>query len=447
MLAESEASNVMIDRFWEGPRSELGFLSRFAGQIRRVEVASEKIVDLSGLETLPNLEAVVIECSVETLDFRKLTRLRECLLAHPATLGNVQDCSSLAELALFGLRVTDLAALSSMSNLRRLHLHQLRQLTSLDGIQQLSLERVELVDLTRLRSVVPLAALRRLRSLSLTGCRRIADLPTIEALASLETLSIIGGPQIPTLQFLKRLTNLRELGIWNTHVNGEQVSLASLKQLRSLRTLKLISVGTKIHDIDALGSLTSLEILSLDRGPKLPSVRFLRTLKNLRELNISRTEIGDGDLHVLLELPRLQRIHGLSPHRKHYSHRLEDLDAVLQARHPDRPSGPQPDAMQEAVDRVFRRVAGNAQGPSSQIAALGDAIRDELIAHFGSWEDLYDAVATELKTVAKDGRLKNRFSQRISLAGHDITVVGTMVRGRASIEMIRFAGEDLPDSH
>jgi hypothetical protein len=301
---------------------------------------------------------------------------------------------------------------------------------------------LDMVDLTRLRSLDPATALRGLRALNVTGCRRIMDLPAIQSLQSLETLSIFGGPQMRSLQFLGGLTRLRELGIWNTQIGGE-ASLSSLKGLPHLRVLKLISVGTKVRDIQAVGQVPTLEVLFLDRGPPLPSLAFLQGLKSLRELAISRTEIGDGNLQVLLELPRLERIHRLSPHRKHYSHRLEELDPVLHARHPDRPSGPQPNTMQETVDRLLDRAAGDAQRSSSHMeSALADSIRKELIAHFGSWDDLFDAVASELKTVAKEKRFKDRFSECITLAGRDITVMGRMVRGRASIEMIRFTQDD-----
>lgn len=128
---------------------------------------------------------------------------------------------------------------------------------------------------------------------------------------------------------------MQELGFHNTAVAGRAASVEPVSRLVQLRQLRL-NGGAKslknLTDIELLGRLRALESLSLDRGPDLASLSFLRGLRRLTSLWIEKMVIKDGDLSVLIDLPRLEQAE-VYPHRKHYSHSTEQLQAFLGERH------------------------------------------------------------------------------------------------------------------
>ena len=179
-----------------------------------------------------------------------------------------------------------------------------------------------------LAELAPLGALRALRLASL---ERVATLDGIEALA-LEELE------------LARLTTPR--------------SVAPVARLGALRVLSL-SGARQLADLERVGEVGSLERLYIDRGPALASLAWMRGLERLRDAGFWRTRIRDGDLGVLLELPRLERVRALTPHLPHYSHTAEDLSALLRLVWPDTPM-----AAAEA-ERERRARSLTARGTSS----------------------------------------------------------------------------------
>jgi len=445
VLRESGVQRVLVDRSWEHRGTSLAFLGKFAEQIRCVEVSSQTVTDLSHLEALTHLEQLILECPVDSLDFTKLPELTKCVLAHPATLGNVHESRSLRDLALFDLKVADLAQVKGITQLRRLYLNHLASLATLGGIDALPLEEVHLIDLTRLRSIAPLTALRNVRAITVAGCRRVADFARVGELGSLERLTITSGPRLQSFQFLAGLGNLEELGIWNTPVEETGGSLASLQGLRKLRVLKLLSTKGRIIDVPVVGRIPSLEILFLDGAGELASLTFLRGLRLLREFALSRTEIGDGDLGVLLALPNLERVHSMSPQHSHYSHTLEQIDAALQARHPQRRPLADPNAG-EAISGVFDRLTARGvpreRDHTHALEIVAQQREAELVQQFGSWESLVDAVIDILIARREEKGLSDKFEEIITVAGKQVTVTGRMVRGKPRVEMIQFLTGD-----
>lgn len=331
VLRASGAARVVIDRFWEDRGTGLTFLTEAGSQIKSLSVAAEYVAGLSVVEGLTNVEELSLECASDGLDLGRLRRLRKCLLAHPASLETVAVCRTLEDLALFELRITDLAGLRPLRRLRRLHLNQLRRLVSLEGIEALPVRDVDLLYAGRLRSVAPLARLRRLTSLLIAGCKNVRDAGRIGEISSLRVLRILGGPLPASFTALGRLADLRELRIGTIHVDTHRRSVGGLTKLRHLQVLSLAGFRN-VSDVGRLGGIRTLEALYLDRGPTLRSLKFLSRLTRLRELGVARTRIVDGDFSCLLDLPRLDRVHTLRPHRAHYSHTAAALNAALAAR-------------------------------------------------------------------------------------------------------------------
>jgi hypothetical protein len=243
-------------------------------------------------------------------------------------------------LGLLGVRARDLTQLQPLTKLRRLHLNEMRSLVSIEGIEGLRLEDVALLYLSHLRSIEPLTHVATIRELEISNCRAIVDGELLGQLRSLEVLKIVKGPSFPSLEWLRGLSALRHFSGGDFSPTGAPVSLAPLSHLGQLRVLKLAGFKN-VQDIEELGHIHSLEVLSLDRGPDVRSLDFLRTLTALRHLAVRRTKILDGDLHVLFELPQLQRLHALTPYRKHYSHTEEEVDTALADRRPTREQYPE----------------------------------------------------------------------------------------------------------
>lgn len=66
--------------------------------------------------------------------------------------------------------------------------------------------------------------------------------------------------------------------------------------------------------MDRLGEARSLEVLHI-QNKSIPSVAFLKDLSALREVNLTDTNVLDGDLSPLLRIPKVHFVN-----RKHYSH-------------------------------------------------------------------------------------------------------------------------------
>ena len=189
-------------------------------------------------------------------------------------------------------------------------------------------------------------ACARVERISVADCDRRAKLP-VGALPSLQTLSVYWGQISDSLDSApKTLTQLRviegypyenlegipiagqleAIRLYAAHRLTSLGGLSSFRQLKSLRLLDcrrisdledLPSVsGTllelhfescpKVNTIGAVAGLHKLERLVLINCKEIESLQPLRELKQLEALSaFGSTVIADGDLSVLLELPKL----------------------------------------------------------------------------------------------------------------------------------------------
>lgn len=99
-------------------------------------------------------------------------------------------------------------------------------------------------------------------------------------------------------------------------------SLKCIDEISSVKkTLKALRIENcpKIEDFSVLGELKNLELLELSGSNEIPSLSFLKTMKNLKTFIFS-INVRDGDLSPCLDLSYVYS----EKNRKHYN--LKDVD-------------------------------------------------------------------------------------------------------------------------
>lgn len=146
------------------------------------------------------------------------------------------------------------------------------------------------------------------------------------------------------------LYNMRELVSIRLMSPSRLKSCDGVGNLPNLETLE-IDLATQLHNCDDIQAATSLEHLRLHTCRKLEAIDFVATLQNLKHLQFMNcdhirslsplrhlqrlvsvlfyesTNIEDGDLTPLLELPLLREV--AFKNRRHYSHTMSQLMAAI----------------------------------------------------------------------------------------------------------------------
>ena len=103
------------------------------------------------------------------------------------------------------------------------------------------------------------------------------------------------------------------------HYNRSLNDISALKNVKkTLRALRIENCP-KINDFSVLEELENLELLELSGNNELPSLSFLKTMKNLKTFIFSMN-VKDGDLYPCLNLSYAYS----EKNRKHYN--LKDMD-------------------------------------------------------------------------------------------------------------------------
>lgn len=216
------------------------------------------------------------------------------------------------------------------------------------------LDFLEYLDLwsSNIRDVIPLYSLPQLKGLSLNGVTAQIDFsrfPRLRELslgqwrersfrsvfdgANLEILSI-SGFRGSNLSSFSRLQNLESLALSNSPIS----SLTGIESIGQLIRLSLV-LTNKLEEIDrlpvrlrvlwverthslrrltALATAQSLRTLVLKECPRIESLKPIQRLPCLETVGLMQTtNVLDGDLGVLLSLPRLQ--HATFLDRNHYN--------------------------------------------------------------------------------------------------------------------------------
>lgn len=145
------------------------------------------------------------------------------------------------------------------------------------------------------------------------------DLRPLAGMTSLRALAL-KGPRLTTLEGVQDLAILEFLEI------GLARKLASLDGLEAQSELEWLELSTcrKVRDVSPVAALHRLRVLLLGDLGEIASIRPLSRLEKLERLFlIESTNVLDGDLFPLLDLPRLEHVDFLD--RPHYSHRSTDF--------------------------------------------------------------------------------------------------------------------------
>jgi len=156
-----------------------------------------------------------------------------------------------------------------------------------------------------------------------------------------KTNDLTGFPELPSLQKLTllqagmthlegagRLRNLRELEFYACRrlVSVEGIAALADSPLERLTLERCRQVA----DYRALASLRRLKSLALVTGADIPSLEFLSGCSRLEGFGFFETNVVDGDLTPLLRHPSLTFVGSLD--KRHYSHRVAEINQALTAR-------------------------------------------------------------------------------------------------------------------
>jgi hypothetical protein len=180
----------------------------------------------------------------------------------------------------------DISVLSELSRLQFLVV----------GAHRQSLDMAKLTDLRELRLAfnakdrLPLAAQSQLVTLALHYFKsKGRDLTGLGPYRALEILELNLG-NTERLMGIDRFKYCREL--WD--LSGLEKTPVSEVLLQSCK---------KIMNFEPLGSCENLSTLGINRGGVLENLAFLSGLKQLRDFRLTETDVRDGDLSILMQLP------------------------------------------------------------------------------------------------------------------------------------------------
>ena len=170
---------------------------------------------------------------------------------------------------------------------------------------------------------VYLPSLKTLRVWSLKD----KNLDCLKFFPDIEDLIVIQASHLENLHGLRHCLKLRKVDIGycpkleNTSgllscVNLIEVELTNLKRIKSL---------------DSIYQLTKLQRLIVKNVPSVKNISGMTKLKSLQHLAWIETEIEDGDLSPLLEMPNLAHCH-VRPNKKHYQPTATYLYDTIKAR-------------------------------------------------------------------------------------------------------------------
>jgi internalin A len=153
------------------------------------------------------------------------------------------------------------------------------------------------------RNLEPLSALKKLSELKLTS-KTLISLEGVAELPALEKLDLYRCTQLSAIDCLGNADTLRSV---------------------SFDTCK------KTRDIEALRHIHELRVARIDNCGPVASLSPVKGSVNLEELYfVESTNIEDGELELLLQLPRLRIVRFAN--RRHYSHTRSQIEAALKRR-------------------------------------------------------------------------------------------------------------------
>jgi Leucine-rich repeat (LRR) protein len=150
------------------------------------------------------------------------------------------------------------------------------------------------------------------------------DLSRFAALTSLRRLELGNGARLTSTTHLRDLQALTFLGLYH------QRALTSLVEVSELPHLAALDINTcrRLGALDSLAGAHGLKSLHVANCGDIESLAPLETLTGLETFYAwESTRVADGDLSVLLRLPRLRTVAMMS--RPEYRPPLQEIEARL----------------------------------------------------------------------------------------------------------------------
>jgi hypothetical protein len=233
-------------------------------------------------------------------------------------LGFLGDFAFLRGLEIIDRDIRDIAPIQRLPALQTLSI-QTSCDTPIDFAQFADLRRCRLIWRAGRESILDCKQLQGLHLESYSG----DDAAGLAGMTALNELMVTNSP-VRDISTLAELTQLTELGLINLRRLADLDPLAALAALERLE----IDGAKKIRDLEVLRGLTRLRVLYFCNVGEIPSIRVLAHLRDLEELYFwEDTRVRDGDLSVLLELPRLRKVAFRA--RRHYSHTPDAIEETI----------------------------------------------------------------------------------------------------------------------
>jgi len=187
---------------------------------------TEEITNLKLAEFVaanPNLTRLTrreIGTARQITDLRPLARLTKLTTLELHQAVNIKDLSplgrmpNLTSLVLTGLEVDNLSALSGLSKLTVLNISDARNVSDIAPISRLlGLQKANFSGCVKISDLTPFSSLTGLRSLDLSGCENVDDLAPLEKLTRTLTSVNLNGTRVSYLMPLARMRKLKTLDL------------------------------------------------------------------------------------------------------------------------------------------------------------------------------------------------------------------------------------------
>jgi Leucine-rich repeat (LRR) protein len=252
------------------------------------------------------------------------------------------------QLTALSIRVTDgdISFLRGLPELRGLVLNasEVHDLTILQELRHL--RTLTLNTLKKRRQPLDFRVFRALRFVSLYwgpgyeslfACRQLerlfvfgppdTDFSRFAAIDSLRRFEVSEGRKLRTTEGIERLPALEFLGLYY------QTGLETLAGVGDVQTLRELAIETckKLTTLDELAELNGLRTLKIANCGEIESLTPLAGLRELeRFFAWESTNITDGDLSMLMDLPSLHEVAMMS--RRHYRPTVREVERALAER-------------------------------------------------------------------------------------------------------------------
>jgi len=245
----------------------------------------------------------------------KIIRLNDRLGWSGADISFVAAIPGIHGFDLISEKVTDVSPVFEIGGLKTLSLFCRAKVAG----DFLKLKKLRSVGLQWMPSYHSLFGLKSLRRINVLGFPHI-DLTCWEQNKRATYLSFSSN-SLQSLVGIERFPSVKTLHLYRCRNLN---SLEGLADSSSIQVLHL-SQCSGVDDLSPLTRLRELRILEIEDCHTIRSVAPLAQCSKLQRLQVAgNTTVADGDLKPLRNLARLRDV--LFAHRKHYSHRAEELE-------------------------------------------------------------------------------------------------------------------------